>query len=219
MDVSQTVHDGYTGRMPSVQTKDAAVSSDFETFLKMLTTQLENQDPLEPVKSEDFAVQLATFSGVEQQVKTNDLLASVAGQIGAMALSQMSGWVGKEARAAMPVAFDGTPVTLVPEATAIGDRHVLVVRDASGATVGRMPVSADGAPVEWAGTDATGAPLPEGQYGFAIETYLGGELVDEAPVETFGRILETRMEGDSIDLVFAGGVTVPADAVTALRDG
>ena len=42
----------------------------------------ENQDPLDPVKSEDFAVQLATFSGVEQQVLTNDLLESLLAQNG-----------------------------------------------------------------------------------------------------------------------------------------
>ena len=47
---------------------NSALSSDFETFLRMLTTQLQNQDPLNPVDSADFAVQLATFSSVEQQV-------------------------------------------------------------------------------------------------------------------------------------------------------
>ena len=50
------------------------ISSDFETFLRMLTVQMQNQDPLNPIQSSDFAVQLATFSGVEQQVRTNDLL-------------------------------------------------------------------------------------------------------------------------------------------------
>jgi len=40
------------------------VSSDFDTFLKMMTTQVQNQDPLNPVDSSDYAVQLATFSSV-----------------------------------------------------------------------------------------------------------------------------------------------------------
>jgi len=47
------------------------ISSDFETFLRMLTVQMQNQDPLNPVDSSDYAVQLATFSSVEQQVQTN----------------------------------------------------------------------------------------------------------------------------------------------------
>ena len=53
---------------PPVPPQTGVISSDFQTFLTMLTTQLQNQDPLNPVESSDFAVQLATFSGVEQQV-------------------------------------------------------------------------------------------------------------------------------------------------------
>ena len=46
-------------------------------FLKLLTTQMQNQDPLNPIDSTDYAAQLATFSGVEQQVRTNSLLADL----------------------------------------------------------------------------------------------------------------------------------------------
>jgi flagellar basal-body rod modification protein FlgD len=56
-----------------------AISSDFNTFLRMLTVQMQNQDPLDPIDSADFAVQLATFSGVEQQVRTNELLGQLSG--------------------------------------------------------------------------------------------------------------------------------------------
>lgn len=41
----------------------AKITSDFNTFLRMLTVQMQNQDPLKPIESSDFAVQLATFSG------------------------------------------------------------------------------------------------------------------------------------------------------------
>lgn len=69
-----------------------ALSSDFETFLKMLTTQMENQDPLNPVDSAEFAMQLATFSGVEQQIRTNDILADMVGgawRVGAFATGRL----------------------------------------------------------------------------------------------------------------------------------
>ena len=78
------------------------ISADFETFLKMLTVQMQNQDPLNPIDSADYAVQLATFSGVEQQVQTNDLLKGLAASLGAAGLSEMAGWVGMEARTAAP---------------------------------------------------------------------------------------------------------------------
>ena len=66
---------------PPTNTADKLISSDFNTFLKMLTTQLKNQDPLNPMDNSEYAVQLATFSGVEQQVKTNTLLESLGAQL------------------------------------------------------------------------------------------------------------------------------------------
>jgi len=76
-----------------------ALSSDFETFLRMLTTQMRNQDPLNPVESADFAVQLATFSSVEQQVQTNALLSGLGTQMATLGMGQFPGWIGLEAEA------------------------------------------------------------------------------------------------------------------------
>jgi flagellar basal-body rod modification protein FlgD len=61
-----------------IQTSSAAKSklkfgSDFETFLKLLVTQLKNQDPLSPLKSHEFTNQLVMFAGVEQQIRGNEL--------------------------------------------------------------------------------------------------------------------------------------------------
>ena len=82
MEISPSPFATDTGKAlnPATDSTRAEVSSDFETFLKMLTVQMQNQDPLNPVDSSDYAIQLATFSGVEQQVKTNDLLASLGQQ-------------------------------------------------------------------------------------------------------------------------------------------
>lgn len=68
------------------------INADFQTFLRMLTTQLQNQDPMNPMESSDFSVQLATFSGVEQQVMTNQLLTSLSAR---MELSELSSWHGR----------------------------------------------------------------------------------------------------------------------------
>jgi flagellar basal-body rod modification protein FlgD len=84
-----------TPTTPAPVAQPAAISSDFTTFLKMLTTQMQNQDPLNPIDSADYAVQLATFSGVEQSVKTNQLLESLGQQFGLLGMAQMAGWVGQ----------------------------------------------------------------------------------------------------------------------------
>jgi flagellar basal-body rod modification protein FlgD len=78
-------------------------------------------------------VQLATFSGVEQQVKTNEILGVLSGQLALSGLADLAGWVGKEARAPMAVRFDGAPITLSPNPAATADTVELVVRDAGGA--------------------------------------------------------------------------------------
>ncbi|WP_240722871.1 flagellar hook capping FlgD N-terminal domain-containing protein [Poseidonocella sp. HB161398] len=52
-------------------------NSDFDTFIKILTSQIKNQDPANPLDSTELATQLATFSGVEQQVLTNKILQNI----------------------------------------------------------------------------------------------------------------------------------------------
>ena len=59
--VSLTSTSSQTTTAANAESTDA-LSSDFETFLVMLTAQMENQDPLNPLDSQDFAIQLATFS-------------------------------------------------------------------------------------------------------------------------------------------------------------
>src|ERR1044072_5037705 len=58
-------------------TADSTLAGDFQTFLTLLTTQLQNQNPLDPLDTNQFTQQLVQFAGVEQQLKTNDQLTSL----------------------------------------------------------------------------------------------------------------------------------------------
>jgi flagellar basal-body rod modification protein FlgD len=69
--------------------------SNFETFLQLLTAQVENQDPLSPLDSNDFTAQLTQMAGVEQQLLTNDLLTSLLAQ-GEGGLGSAAGYLGQE---------------------------------------------------------------------------------------------------------------------------
>ena len=193
------------------------INNDFQTFLVMLTAQMKNQDPLNPIESSDYAAQLATFSGVEQQVKTNKLLETLSSQMGLSGMTQMAAWVGMEARSTAPVHFDGAPVTLYPAPVQGADRALLVGYDSAGRVVSQqeVPVSLD--PLPWAGTDARGAPLPPGQYSFRLENYSNGALIETTAVETYGRVTEVQSGPDGPLLVLEGGATVASSAVTAVR--
>ncbi|MXQ08189.1 flagellar basal body rod modification protein [Alphaproteobacteria bacterium GH1-50] len=196
---------------------DTTINSDFQTFLTLLTTQLENQDPLNPLDSSEFAVQLATFSSVEQQVKTNDLLRDMVSGLGASGLSQYAGWVGMEARVSAPADFRGSPITLAPDPDPASDAATLVVRDATGREVAReaMPVSSE--TVLWAGAGPTGAPLSPGLYTFEVESYNQGELTSTKPVDHYALVSEARSVDGSVQIALQGGSVVPATEIKALR--
>ena len=125
---------------PQTETSETVISSNFETFLKMLTVQMENQDPLNPTDSSEYAQQLATFSGVEQAVLTNDLLSALMVQMNSTGMAQMADWVGKEARAIAPGNFNGSPITIAPNPAAIADKVELVVSDPQGNEVQRYDI-------------------------------------------------------------------------------
>jgi flagellar basal-body rod modification protein FlgD len=194
------------------------ISSDFNTFLRMLTVQMQNQDPLNPIDSADYAVQLATFSGVEQQVRTNQLLADLQGRFQQLGMAEMASWIGKEARSDAPVMYKGTPVTLSPNPAVGANRSVLAVRDMSGNLVSReeIPVSAE--PYQWLGAGMDGAPLPPGMYSISLESMNGEVVIDSRPVEHYARVIEARGGGTSgTALLLEGGIEILATRVTALR--
>ena len=199
-------------------TSKASIDSDFDTFLKMMTVQMKNQDPLNPVDSADYAMQLATFSGVEQQIKTNTLLEGLNSQFSVLGMAQLAAWVGQEARSSAPVAYSGAPVTISYSAAATADRAVLVVKDNDGAVVAREDVPVATGAYQWLGGDAAGNALPSGFYSLSLENYKGDQQLGNAsPVESCARIVEARSGANGATLVLAGGIEVPATEITALR--
>jgi flagellar basal-body rod modification protein FlgD len=217
MEVTGTTTAQTTTAAPS-SGAETALSSDFETFLVMLTTQLENQDPLNPVDSADFAVQLATFSGVEQQVQTNDLLAALSAQLTTSGLSDYAAWVGKEALVTAPAYFQGAPITLIPDIDTLADAAELIVTDANGTEVQRVAIAANTDVLDWAGTTATGAPMPDGYYNFSVISYANGNVLNTTTVEHYATVTETRIDDGTVKIVLAGGVALPATGVSGLRE-
>jgi flagellar basal-body rod modification protein FlgD len=214
------------GRTPVSTTPGAfagasETNADFETFLKMLTTQMRNQDPLNPMESSDFAVQLATFSGVEQQVLTNQLLSGLAEQAGAgRGLADYAGWIGMEARSGAPVAFDGEPVELVLSPDPAADRGLLVVRDEAGRVLQESPLAPGTERVIWEGAASPTEALPNGVYEISARWLSGSEVLGETPAESYASVAEVRVDpAGQVELLLESGFTVAASRVTAVRNG
>lgn len=215
-----TISPATTATTPAATTEPkqgTLIGSDFQTFLKMLTTQARNQDPLNPIDSSDYAQQLATFSSVEQQVRTNTLLEAMNAQFGASGLAQFASWVGMEARVTAPVAFEGSPLVLYPTPSAGADKAVVVAFDAAGHEVARDAAPVGTEPLLWAGTGASGQPLPSGQYTFRLESYAGDQLLGTSDIATYAPVTEVRSGTAGATVVLAGGGEVAASSVTALR--
>ncbi|SFR33601.1 flagellar hook capping FlgD N-terminal domain-containing protein [Litoreibacter janthinus] len=195
----------------------SALSSDFETFIVMLTAQMENQDPLNPLDSQDFATQLATFSGVEQQVKTNDLLSALNSQLLTSTLGDMASWVGMEARLAAPAHFNGVPIEIVANPPVFAQRAELIVKDESGQEVQRLDIPVSDGPIDWAGVSSNGQPFEYGTYSFEIASYANDELIDTQVPDVFTRVTEIRTVDRQAVVVLEGGAIYPALLVTGLR--
>lgn len=193
------------------------ISSDFETFLKMLTVQMQNQDPLNPIESTDFAVQLATFSGVEQQVRTNQLLDAMSAQLGAMNMSELAGWVGMEARAVASAWFSDSPLTLQADPASGAERAFVVVRDVTGEMVDRVEIPVSDESIQWAGVDSGGRPLPPGLYTFHLQSFSQDKIIADEQMAVYSEVVEARAENGQIVLVLAGGEELAASDVEALR--
>src|SRR3954467_4612108 len=87
-----------TGSTDVLATGQATLATSYDTFLKLLTTQLKNQDPTSPLDSNQFTQQLVQMTGVEQQLASNDLLKQLVSNTGTGVSTAVS-LIGKDVRA------------------------------------------------------------------------------------------------------------------------
>jgi flagellar basal-body rod modification protein FlgD len=220
MDITQTAQPNTVSQRQTTRetsSGDAMLTSDFETFLNMLTTQMQNQDPLNPMESTELATQLAQFSSVEQQVYTNDLLEDLQASMTTQTMSDLGSWIGMEARADMPVSFQGTPVTIAGAQDALADRMELIVRDPQGRVLQQSPIPLSDEPLQWAARGADGNTLPYGTYSLSVQNWRGEEMLSEAPAMVYGAIEEAQVIDGAVWLTVEGGSQIQSSAVSGLR--
>ena len=92
-------------------TATAGIADNFQTFLTLLTTQLQNQNPLDPLDTNQFTQQLVQFAGVEQQLRQNDQLKTLIAIEKSSQSTQALAYVGNT------VAVDGSKAQFDGSAT------------------------------------------------------------------------------------------------------
>lgn len=208
-----------TSQQTAGPSRSSAITSDFKTFLLMLTAQAQNQDPLEPMDSTEYASQLAQFSMVEQQVQTNDLLSALTSTLGSVNLNDLASWVGMDVRSAAGFHFNGQPVTLFSNADSDADATRLVIRDHEGIVVDTVSVPTTATEFAWAGVSSSGDPMAAGNYTATLESYKNDRLISEKPVAAYNRVVEAQVGEDAVLLTLQGGQVISADLITAVRTG
>ena len=148
-------------------TANQTIAGNFQTFLTLLTTQLQNQNPLDPLDTNQFTQQLVEFASVEQQLKTNDSLSTLVSLEQTAQSTQALTFVGKTA-----VVNGNTAALTNSQATwelnVPSNSNVNVsIANSSGQTVfsGTYAVNAgNNQPFTWNGQGNDGTQWPDGQY-------------------------------------------------------
>ncbi len=202
----------------SLDEKKSGLSGDFNTFLKLLTSQLQNQDPLQPMDSTEFVAQLASFSGVEQQVGSNTRLDKILTALSGSSTEGYATWIGKQVRTATSAAFKGQPIEVSVNKVSDTDSAVLVVKNDFGRVVARQSVGTGHDSVTWDGTDSNGAAAANGNYSFQLESYKGQTLKDTQDGQVFATVNEVRLDDNQQALlVLENGDQIATSKVTAIR--
>lgn len=213
-----------TGR---INAGGAALVSNLETFLTLLTSQLKNQDPLSPVDSNEFTAQLTQLAGVEQQLLTNDLLTSLLGTQQNGGLNGAANYIGKEATAAWGATElkDGAATWSYELADDARDA-TLQVLDGGGRVVWTGPATELKEGVHdftWNGKTTAGGQVPDGGvYTLKIvardgTTPEGKDKIVTSQVLTRGRITGVELY-DGQPYLNIGNSIVPLNTVIALDE-
>lgn len=140
----------------------------FDQFLRLLTTQLQNQDPLSPMDSTEFTNQLVSFSSVEQQIKINENLNQLLKVSAASQATLGLSYIGLNVdMAGSQFLYDGTnPARMSYTLPTDALRSTISIVDANGSVVYSQSGEIDKGTYEfaWNGKDQSGNDLPSGAY-------------------------------------------------------
>lgn len=208
---------GSTGNS-SIGTTRATMAENFDTFLQLLTTQLKNQNPLDPLDTNAFTQQLVQFSGVEQQLRTNEFLEAMVLSTQTANSAQAVSYVGKMVTASGSKAEMVDSVAVWHFAVDEAADITATVRDADGNAVFTKTGSVN--PGEsvftWDGKGTDGHQRPDGSYSVTIEARdKDGQLVSVA-TEMTGEVTGVDFSTSEPTLI-VGNARVNLSAVLSVR--
>ncbi len=198
-------------------TSSTTLASNFQTFLTLLTTQLQNQNPLDPLDTNQFTQQLVQFAGVEQQLKSNEQLTSLVDLQKTAQASQALNFVGATAL------VDGRTTTLGTNGAAWNLNVTkpasadVFIKNEAGVTAfsGKYSVNPGDQTFRWDGKGADGTQWPEGSY--TIEVVAKDASNAAVPVITqIAGVVDSADLTKTPPLLSIGGQTFTVDKINKI---
>ncbi|MBW6525525.1 flagellar hook assembly protein FlgD [Sphingomonas sp. RHCKR7] len=194
------------------------ISADFNMFLKLLTSQIQNQNPLSPMDTTQFTSQLVQFAQTEQSIQQSGTLKTILAKLTSQELAQASSYIGREARFDTTVAglSADKPATWSYQYSQVPATMMAEIKDAKGFVVKTMaPSPASKGRIDWDGTSALGGRAPEGNYTLSLVAKdVNGATINGA-VAAAGTITSAMML-DGRAIVTVNGANYPLDALLSI---
>ncbi|WP_298675574.1 flagellar hook assembly protein FlgD [uncultured Sphingomonas sp.] len=201
-------------------TSPTKINADFNMFLKLLTTQMQHQDPLSPMDTSQYTQQLVQFSQVEQSIEQTQTLKSILGSLGTQNLTQASSLIGRqvETNSAMTGLGDAPAQWTWSASRDVASLTASVV-DAKGKVVDTFPLNGGAArgTVTWDGVTAGGVKLPGGGYGLTIKGLDSSGNEVPLTVNGAGRVSDVQLSKGSV-LVTVNGARFGIDELTRIGE-
>lgn len=181
-----------------------SLGSNFNNFLSLLMTQLQNQDPTAPMDTNQFTSQLVQFTSVEQQINTNTSLTQLIQATQGSNLMQSSALIGQT------VQVSGSQVSLQSGKASLeftgttGQPVDIGIYSAAGAKLRDATVQSTAGSNTWTwdGKDNNGATLPDGAYKTVVQS--AGTAV---PFTALGTVTSVQRSGTSMSVALGGMTT------------
>jgi flagellar basal-body rod modification protein FlgD len=197
-----------------------SLADTFDTFLALLTTQLQNQDPLDPMKSEEFTQQLVQFSGVEQAINSNKKLDQLVQLQTSNQLTGAVSYIGKSVEVVSDQLMlqDGTSeITYGLDGKAT--QTTIKIIDQTGKTVRTINGNTEQGRHEyvWDGRNESGAPVPDGVYNFTVIAVGPENKTVNTVTAAVGKVTGIEIVDNTVTLNI-GELGIGLDKIFAVRD-
>lgn len=198
-----------------------ALNADFNTFLKILTAQLANQDPTAPVDPSEFTNQLVMYSQVEQQMSTNSKLDNVLSTMNSNGITPLLSYVGQyvESSTDGKLVVQNGQALLAYDLPSKAQTVAISVQDSKGKVIATVDGAANKGMnrVAWDGKLDSGEVAKDGVYKFVLTAKdSSGNLIKTTDMRTIGQVTSLETDSDGSIRLMVGALEVKDTAIKSI---